>query len=494
VETFSPAHGADAGAASGVTSGAAPGAAARAGGGAGYSAAALRQLDHCNKCGFCLPACPTFIETGLEMASPRGRLAIAEEVMAGRMPLSDYVAQHMYLCLGCRACEVACPSGVEYDRVLMDTRHLLNRAGIEAPGSRGLPRFLLNTVADPDRLRLLKAAVRAAEALGLRSLARRPAIRRLLPARLRDLESMLPDQAEQVRALKAPQTPNGGSAAGTGSAATAPAAEAAAGTAAASTPAVTVAFFPGCVQEALFQGTNARTVRVLEHFGARVVPAPGFGCCGALHGHSGDLHRARELARRNIEAFERSGARYLVNNAGGCGAFLKEYPRLFEDDPDWLPRAEAFAARVRDASEMLLELPGPPGWQGVRPTSGGPAAGSGPRLVVTYQDSCHLRNVQRVWRQPRDILSRLPGVRYVELPGADQCCGSAGIYNVTHPDMSLAILDRKMDGVKAVNPDVIVVANPGCQMQMLLGVDRHGLGGKVRVMHLIDLVAEQLGL
>src|SRR5690606_41357304 len=160
---------------------------------------------------------------------------------------------------------------------------------------------------------------------------------------------------------------------------TASGAGAAAGTAAASAPAVTVAFFPGCVQEALFQGTSARTVRVLEHFGGRVVPAPGFGCCGALHGHSGDLHRARELARRNIEAFERSGARYLVNNAGGCGAFLKEYPRLFEDDPDWLPRAEALAARVRDASEMLPELPGPPGRQGLPAPAGGAGAGGRPR-------------------------------------------------------------------------------------------------------------------
>lgn len=433
-----------------------------------YSTAALRQLDHCNKCGFCLPACPTFLETGLEMASPRGRLAIAEEVVAGRMPLSDYVALHMDLCLGCRACEVACPSGVEFERVLTDTRVLLNQARIPPAGSPRLRRLLLGTVVRPWLLRLLRIAVRAYQALGLRALSQHPTLRRLLPARLRSLDAMLPDQAEQVRALLPPTRKS---------------------TPQASSGTVAVVFFPGCIQDALFAGTNARTVRVLEHFGARVGPAAGFGCCGALHGHAGNREAAKALARRNIEAFERSGAKYLVNNAGGCGAFLKEYPRLFEDEPEWLPRAESFAARVLDASELLLKLPGPPGWPG-----GETGAGTESRIVVTYQDSCHLRNVQRVWGEPRSILRRLPGVDYVELPGADQCCGSAGIYNVAHPAMSQAILDRKMASVKDVNPDVIVVTNPGCQMQMLLGVEHHGLGAKVRVVHLIDLVAERLGL
>ncbi|BAS26208.1 glycolate oxidase [Limnochorda pilosa] len=463
----------------------------------------LDQLNRCNKCGFCLPACPTYVHLGREPASPRGRLAMVEEVLEGHMEPGWAVGDQMDLCLGCRACESACPSGVQFGQVLEAARAAVAARGEWAPENSGLRRLLLEKlVTHPRRLALGASLLWLYQASGLRRLVRALGLLRLLPKHLGDLEPMLPrvpaPWARPPRARPAPGEP--------------PLTPGALGPEGERPQA---ALFLGCLQDALFPSTNARIGQALQAMGVTVETPTGQGCCGALHAHAGRPEEARRLARANIEAFERSGARWIVNGAGGCGAMLKEYPHLLEEDPEWRPRAEAFSRRARDVSELLVELgarrvlrqglqdgeaggpqeagrpPAEPSAEGDR--SRGPGAASKRPLRVTYQDSCHLRHGQGVWREPRELLRSLPGVEYVELPGADRCCGSAGTYTFTRPEMSLLLLDEKMEAVRRTGADVVVTANPGCFMQMQLGVERAGLSDRVRVAHVADLVAETLG-
>ena len=396
------------------------------------SSAALRELDRCNKCGFCLPTCPTYVRLELEPASPRGRLAIAEEVAAGRQSLDPYVAEQMYLCLGCRACETACPSGVQFGIVLEDMRGELQRAGVPAPGHDGMADFVLDhVITHPGRLRWLRRLLRWYQR------AVQPWLRRakLLPRKLASLESGIPGYDE------APAVTND--------------------------PAPDVAFFRGCLMDVLYEATNNRSVHVLKAMGHRVACPAGEVCCGALHGHAGRLDEARALARQNIAAFEATGADMYVNAAGGCGAFMQGYGHLLEDDPEWAEKARKFSHNMVDLSVAAHDL---------KVTATG--------VAVTLQDSCHLRHGQKVAREPRDLLKRLG--RLAELPGADTCCGSAGLYSLTHRAMSSRVLADKMAAVADIAADVLVTANPGCQMQMQAGVAQAGLN--VKVVHLADLL------
>jgi glycolate oxidase iron-sulfur subunit len=238
-----------------------------------------------------------------------------------------------------------------------------------------------------------------------------------------------------------------------------------------------VAFLTGCVADALLHRTNRRTVQVLCAAGFEVVIARGQTCCGALHAHAGDLATARSLAKRNIAAFEASGAEFYVSSAGGCGAQLREYPHLLHDEPEWATRAAEFARRTRDVCELLDEMDALPALRSL------PAR-------VTYQDSCHLANVQKVRAQPREVLRRIPGLELVEMAECDRCCGSAGSFSLRHFDLSMRILDEKMGHLKRTGASVIVAGNPGCLLQLRLGIRRAGLQGSVRALHTIDLLAE----
>lgn len=406
---------------------------------------AQRQLDACVHCGFCLPVCPTYKELGAEADSPRGRLWLLRAAVRGETDgaAADF-GRHLDLCLDCRACESACPSGVAYGSVIESARAARFKS---TPLWSLMMRWLWLRPAALNRLaRLVGLAQRLGLPDGLRDLAG-------LPVGLVQLAEALPPLRRPDKRL-----------------ADLPAATPLAAAAAAGRSAGKVAVLVGCVQEALFPGDNAAMGRVLASAGQTVEVPRGQVCCGALHHHAGDLQTARALARRNVAAFA-GGEGAIVVNASGCGALMKRYHQLLPDDPS----AAVFAARVRDFGELVdgLRLPQP------RPL--GPAR-------VTYHDPCHLAHGQGVRRQPRDLLARLPGIELVELEEADSCCGSAGVYNLMQWEMATAVLDRKIRFVGATRADWVVTSNAGCALQLRLGARRAGL--RVRVRSLSEVLAE----
>lgn len=394
-------------------------------------------LDLCVHCGFCLQACPTYLALDNENDSPRGRLVLMRGLLEGELSLDDRsVTMHLDRCLGCRGCESACPSGVPYGHLLEATRETLVR-------HRPLPlaaRVVLAVFRRPVLLALALALGRFARATRLSALLGK------LPGRLgfplAMLESTRPYFAH--RPYRTPPDEHAGS----------------------------VAILTGCVMEGLCSSTNRATERVLETNGYRLRAADGQRCCGALHAHAGDAEAARDLARHNIEAFERAGADFIAVNASGCGATLKEYGRLLGNDPAWAGRAQAVAAKVRDASELLVAR--------------GPKQGAALPLTVTYDAPCHLLHAQRVVTPPLDVLRAIPGLTLVPLTDSDQCCGSAGIYNLIEPDTSDAVLQPKLGNIRATGAQIVATGNPGCLMQIGAGLAR--TGSTVRAVHPIDLL------
>ncbi|NMP23606.1 (Fe-S)-binding protein [Sulfobacillus harzensis] len=380
---------------------------------------AIQEINHCNKCGFCLPACPTYQLTGNELDSPRGRIAMVEGMLHGEIEAQIGLEESLKYCLGCRACETACPSGVQYHLVLEAGRAKLDQT---RPAHRGLtfvPRTLMRLTRHPKRLRRLAALGRRAGALPL-------------PQKLKQLTPMLAYQSEPVKvdARNKPAT--------TGA-----------------------AFFAGCVQEALFGDANQAAEALLRAAGYDLVNPPQQTCCGAIAWHAGRAREARRLAQRNIQAYEITGEVPIANTAGGCGAMLSEYGELFRGDPVWEERAERFSARVRDWSELLLNAPEPLRFVGRQER-------------VALQNSCHLVNVEKAGENPVALIRQVEGDEYVPLPSQDRCCGSAGIYNIQHPEWADRILEGKMAEMGAYEPDRLLVVNPGCAMQMTLGVERAG--------------------
>ncbi len=394
-------------------------------------------LDACVHCGFCLQACPTYLALHDENDSPRGRLVLMRALIEGELSLDDpSVHTHIDRCLGCRACETACPSGVPYGHLLEATRATL-------AARRPLPiiaRLILAVFARPRTLRLALAGARFTRAIGL------PRLLAGLPGRLGFAFAML--RATERPVSTSPYTAKGDGTRGS------------------------VAVLHGCVMEGLFAATNRATERVLVVNGYRLVDATGEGCCGALHAHAGDAAAARELARRNIAAFERSGADFVAVNASGCGAMIKDYAHLLHDDPAWHDRAALVAARVRDVSELLADA--------------GPAVGRPVELHVTYDAPCHLIHAQRITTPPLTVLSSIPGLRLTPLADADQCCGSAGIYNLVEPETSDAVLVPKLHRISESGAALVATGNPGCLMQIGAGLLRKG--SATRVVHPVDLL------
>jgi glycolate oxidase iron-sulfur subunit len=394
-------------------------------------------IDACVHCGFCLQACPTYLTLEDENDSPRGRIVLMHALVEGTLPVDDPdVRTHIDRCLGCRACETACPSGVPYGHLLEATRATLTAKQPNAP----IARAILFTFAHPALLSLAMLGGRITRALRLSSLLAR------LPGRFGFAMAML--EATRAPVKRAAYRPEGDGSRGSAT------------------------LLSGCVMEGLFTETNRATERTLAANDYDVVHTNGQRCCGALHAHAGDADAARALARRNIAAFEASGADYVVVNAAGCGAMMKEYEHLLADDPDWRQRAAAVSARVRDVSELLAEA--------------GPRPGGELDLTVTYDAPCHLLHAQRVATPPLRVLGTIPGLTLVPLVGSEHCCGSAGIYNLVEPDVSDAVLAPKLANIADTRAALVATGNPGCLMQ--IGAGLRQAGSRVRVVHPVDLL------
>lgn len=395
----------------------------------------------CVHCGICLPQCPSYRVLGLEGDSPRGRIYLMRAAAEGRLGLTPAFVTHMDRCLGCRACETACPSGVPFGRLLEAVRGQIERRVPRPLGRRLLRAAILGIVPYPRRLGGLLGALRLYQRLGLGRLARRLGLLALFP-RLDLLERLLPPLPSRGDGLPSRVAPDGP---GRGE----------------------VALLAGCVQRLLFPEVNAATVRLLARSGFAVSVPEGQACCGALHLHWGDRARARALARQNLGAF--AGDALVVTNAAGCGATLREYGELLHGEPE----AVAFSARVRDVSQLLVEaLPAP-----AQPLP----------LTVTYHDPCHLAHGQRIRAEPRQLLRAISGLRLVELPESDLCCGSAGVYNVLEPGIAAALLERKLDRIVETGAEIVATGNPGCLLQLRMGLARRQL--PVRAHHPVELLA-----
>ncbi|GMU40982.1 MAG: hypothetical protein AMXMBFR23_18480 [Chloroflexota bacterium] len=419
----------------------------------GPDAPAAADLANCIHCGFCLPSCPTYLATGQELESPRGRLHLISAVHDGRIEATDRVLGHLDQCLLCRACETACPSAVPYGRIMEDTRAaLMANPTAEQPSAwRWRAVILREVLAHPRRLRVVLALGRAYRASGLQRAVRGP-LARLLPARLRHREAALPSlPARPFRRTGTLAAPAGARR--------------------------RVALLLGCVAGDLYPETHEASVRVLAHLGCEVVAPPEQGCCGALHAHAGDAETARALARRNIAAFEAAGVDAVIVNAAGCGAAMKEYGRLLRHDPRWAARAEAFAADVRDILEFVAGEGVPGGLGRVERT-------------VTLQDACHLAHAQRIREAPRAILRAIPGLDLREQVHPDRCCGSAGLYSIVQPEMSGAVLAAKMAEIAATGARTVCTENAGCAMQIESGIRRTGMDADV--VHVIELLDEAI--
>jgi glycolate oxidase iron-sulfur subunit len=385
-------------------------------------------LDDCVHCGFCLPTCPTYQLWGEEMDSPRGRIYLMDLATNGEIGLDGALHEHIDACLGCMACVTACPSGVRYDRLLEAVRPQLERNVTRSRGDRLFRNAMFALFPYPNRLRA--AALPGVLYQRLRGA---PAVRRLtakLPARLAAVESLLPPVTLRDAFSRLPET----------------------------TPSVgtrrrRVALLTGCVQDVFFHQVNAATVRVLAAEGCEVVVPREQRCCGALELHAGREPDALARAKRTIRAFAGLGVDAVVTNVAGCGSSMKEYGQLLCDDPEWAERAAAFSATVRDISEVLAELE--------------PVAPRHPvQAKVAYHDACHLGHAQGVRAQPRAVLRSIPGLELLEVPEAELCCGSAGIYNLVQPEAAAELGARKAANIASAGPDLVVTANPGCLLQL----------------------------
>ena len=410
------------------------------------------DLRKCVHCGLCLNACPTYRELGVEMDSPRGRIYQMVEVAEGRSDVSPHYVEHIELCLACRACETACPSGVQYGRLIEGAL-----AQVEAAVRRPLPQQFVRWLAydkvlrSPLLLKVAGAGLLLFQRSGLEAMMRATGFLDAM-GRLGEIAQLAPQaQAPFFFSSIGKVFPADGEAKHR------------------------VAFLAGCMQNVFFSRLNEATVRVLRKNGCEVTVPGGQACCGALQVHAGLRDIGREQARKNIAALESGGFDAIITNTAGCGSVLKEYPELFEHDPEWHERAKAFSSRMRDVSEFLASIDLNTDLGRVERT-------------VTYQDSCHLLHGQKVRGAPRRIIQSIPGVELRELPFSEICCGSAGVYNIEHTDISMSLLEDKMRMVESTRADAIVTANPGCMLQLQAGTRLYAR--PIPVLHVVELLDE----
>ena len=404
-------------------------------------------IERCVHCGFCLPTCPTYVLWGNEMDSPRGRIYLMKTATEGSAQMTPQWVQHFDTCLGCVACMTACPSGVDYGKLIEATRAQIERNYPRSFFARLHRRLIFATFPHPERLRLMRLPLLAYQRSGLQTLVRASGLLKLVPKRLRAMETLLPrlGAAEAVAEV---------------------------------TPAVgkrrlRAGLLLGCVQREFLSPVNAATVRVLAAEGCEVVAPREQSCCGALLVHAGEEAAAVDYARRIIDTFERAGVEVVITNAAGCGSNVKEYGHLLRDDPQYAERARKFSAKCKDITEVLAEL---------KPR----AALNEVRLRVAFHDSCHLQHAQGVRLQPRGLLAQIPGLQLVEIPEGPICCGSAGIYNLVQPDAAEALGARKARLVADLHPDIVATGNPGCLLQLQSSLAQ--LGRPIPVVHTVQLL------
>jgi glycolate oxidase iron-sulfur subunit len=405
----------------------------------------IRQCIHC---GFCLSSCPTYVLTKHEISSPRGRIRMMKNVAEDKMPLTETFMHEMFFCLDCRACETACPAGVQYGALVEAARAQVEQArALQKPASALVKKFLLGQVfTKPSRLRFLARLLRFYQWLGLEKLAMWLRLPRLLGKKMMLLAPMAPriEAKFTFEMLAERLPPRDGKIRHR------------------------VGLLAGCIQDVAFASVNVDTAAVLTENGCEVIVPRRQFCCGSLHGHTGDLKNARSLAQANLEIFEAANVEAIIVNAAGCGSFMKTYGHLFADDPALRGRAERFAAKIKDLSEFLVEM----GFKKPQPALS---------QRVTYHDACHLVHGQKVAQPPREIVRAVAGANFVELHEASWCCGSAGVYNLTHFETSMQLLERKMKNILATGAKIVVTGNPGCAIQLHYGSRK--LGAPIEIVH-----------
>ena len=421
----------------------------------------LRALDYsilqqCMHCGMCLPTCPTYDATKKERNSPRGRIALMRAIADEDLEVTREFADEMSYCLGCLACQTACPAGVNYAELFETARSDIERSGVNAAPSRSFWRALTLNVLfrHPRTLRFAGRLMRVHQRSGLEAAIRQFGLTMFLPKSLQRLEPQSPRIAAKFsnRRIAAHESPDG-------------------------TPRYRVALLTGCIQDLVFPDVNRDTADVLLANGCAVDTPPVQPCCGSLHAHNGELDLARSLARKMIDLFPSDRYDAIITNAGGCGSHLRHYGHLLGDDPQYRDAAKAWDRKVRDISEWLVQI-------GLRPPRTAPFDEA---VTVTYHDSCHLAHGQKVTAQPRSLLRALPGITLVDLAESNWCCGSAGVYAITQPDQADALLRRKVSNVNRTGAAIVATANPGCQLQIARGLSDAGSG--ITVVHPVSLLA-----
>jgi glycolate oxidase iron-sulfur subunit len=412
-------------------------------------------LQQCMHCGMCLPTCPTYVETKEERHSPRGRISLMRAIADGELDVTKAFGEEMYYCLGCLACTSACPAGVNYAELFETARAEVEKTAVlDSPKRDAIRWFALRLIfTRPRLLRFVGRLLWLWRVSGAQTAFRKLGLTRLLPPNLRRLEPQAPavqarfsyqlirpvERAVQVKRR--------------------------------------VAVLTGCVQDLVFAEVNRATVDVLLANGCEVHTPPVQPCCGSLHAHNGDMESARELARRQLDLMDPSTFDAIISNAGGCGSHLRHYDHLLADDPEYAGRAAEWSRKLRDIHEYLVEI-------GFRK----PSSVSAHTTKATYHESCHLCHGQKVSKQPRDILAAVPGVVLSECAEATWCCGSAGIYNITQPETSAWLQERKLGHLRATGADVVATANPGCHLQIANGFS--DAGETTTVVHPIVLLAK----
>lgn len=403
----------------------------------------------CVHCGMCLESCPTYLETGQEQHSPRGRVHLIKSVAEGKLEVNEQFMDPVFQCLDCRACTTACPADVDVGGLIEEARGQVRQA-IPLTGVKRLVShfFLKELFPHPKRLQTAGGLLKFYQKSGLQKAVRSTGVLRMMPDHLAEMEAIMPEIQPSVQKTyhNVDVIPAKG------------------------VPKAQVSMLKGCIMDVMFSDINQSTINVLTYNGNDVVLPKEQTCCGALHIHAGDRETGKKLAKQNIEAFQ--DAEKVIVNAAGCGCALKEYPELFRNDPEWKERAEVFSKKVEDIAKYLYD-------------TGYEKPQSEIQKRITYHDACHLAHGQGIRHEPRQLIKDIPGVEYVEQPNADSCCGSAGIYNITNPEMASAVLERKMEHVPD-DVEMISMGNPGCMLQMAMGIQKYGRGGKV--VHTVQLL------